>query len=49
MNEAQTSHGLDKASRLEAERLAKLAIESEPLNPAFPYVMIPLDVEFFGL
>ena len=39
--------GLDKKSRLESEIPADDA--PPPLEPEFPYVMIPLDPEFFEI
>lgn len=40
--------GLDKARRLRAET-DQGEEEQDQLDPSFPYIMIPLDPEFFGL
>lgn len=42
--------GLDKKSRLEANRMNNELEEAEPsaaLDPPFPYVMVPFDSVFF--
>jgi hypothetical protein len=42
--------GFDKDARLEKKRTDKAQKEKpEPLEPAFPYAVIPFDPEFFNL
>ena len=45
-------YGLDKQARLNAKRLSKEEEETSqaaPLDPPFPYRMVPFDADFFGL
>jgi hypothetical protein len=51
-NDSKDGYGLDKQARLNAKRLGKDEEESSqsaPLDPPFPYRMVPFDAEFFGL
>ena len=42
--------GFDKDARLEAKRAGKVEKgKPEPLEPAFPYAVIPFDPEFFNV